>query len=426
MRKLLKKRVAVLGGGLTGLATAYHLANKYDVTLIEKEKKLGGLASGFKQKNWEWPLEKSYHHLFSNDSDIIKFSHEIGFEKIFFKKPITASLYQEKNGFRILPLDTPFDFLRFPYLSFFEKIRSGAVLAFLKISPSLAFYEKITAQDFLKKTMGKNAWNKLWQQLFRKKFGYYAGIILSVFIWARIKKRTKSLGYFKGGFQSLIDYLENSLKKKNVKIIVNHEIKSVEKRGDGFEIDGLHFEKIICTLPTSTINKIAKKVLPESFLVRFEKLKYLHAVTLIIETESPILEKNYWLNINADNIPIMIIAQHTNFINKKYYGGNHIAYLGWYVEKNHPLIKMNKNRIKNMVLPYLEKISGKTLAVKNIFLFKSPFAQPIFDKDFVKNKPGFITPVQNFFIANLDMTYPYDRGTNYAVKLGKTISDIIL
>jgi len=58
-------------------------------------------------------------------------------------------------------------------------------------------------------------------------------------------------------------------------------------------------------------------------------------------------------------------------------------------------------------------------------MFKAPFAQPIFDKEFVKNKPYFITPVKNFFIANLDMTYPYDRGTNYAVKLGKEVAKFI-
>jgi hypothetical protein len=58
-------------------------------------------------------------------------------------------------------------------------------------------------------------------------------------------------------------------------------------------------------------------------------------------------------------------------------------------------------------------------------VFRAPFAQPIFDKNFLKYKPNFFTPAKNFYIANLDMTYPYDRGTNYAVKLGKEINKII-
>lgn len=72
-----------------------------------------------------------------------------------------------------------------------------------------------------------------------------------------------------------------------------------------------------------------------------------------------------------------------------------------------------------------KKIQNSEFRIQNSFLFKAPFAQPIFDKKFVKNKPDFITPIKNFFIANLDMTYPYDRGINYAVKLGKEVAELI-
>ncbi len=49
----------------------------------------------------------------------------------------------------------------------------------------------------------------------------------------------------------------------------------------------------------------------------------------------------------------------------------------------------------------------------------------IFDKEFLKNKPDFETPLKGFYIANLDMTYPYDRGTNYAVALGKKVVELL-
>ena len=60
------------------------------------------------------------------------------------------------------------------------------------------------------------------------------------------------------------------------------------------------------------------------------------------------------------------------------------------------------------------------------FYFKGPFAQPIYDEDFLKHKPELISPIKNFYVANLDMAYPYDRGTNYAVALGKQASSAIL
>ena len=121
----------------------------------------------------------------------------------------------------------------------------------------------------------------------------------------------------------------------------------------------------------------------------------------------------------------MILAQHTNFIDKKNYGEKNIAYVGWYVKGDSPLLKMQKPEMLKFLMPEIRKISENKFKVIDCHLFKGAFAQPIFDADFVKNKPGFLTPLKNFYIANLDMTYPYDRGTNYAVKLGKEVAELI-
>jgi protoporphyrinogen oxidase len=273
--------------------------------------------------------------------------------------------------------------------------------------------------------MGENVWNVLWQQLFRGKYGDYAGIILAVFIWARIKKRTKRLGYIEGGFQTFINYLENNLKGLNVRILKDFGVGEIKKQGDKFIINDTLYDVIISTLPTPVLIKVAQPVLPKNYLEELSKIKYLHALTLILETDKPILDKTYWLNISTPKIPIMGIVQHTNFMDKKDYGNKHIAYLGWYLKREDKLMKMNDQELLNYVMPYLETIGNCKLKIENYFVFKAPFAQPIFDKEFVKNKPDFITPVKNFFIANLDMTYPYDRGTNYAVKLGKEVAELI-
>lgn len=424
------KKIAILGGGITGLTSSYYLAQKkHHVTLFEKEKVFGGLASGFKSENWNWYLERTYHHLFANDFDILNFAKEIGFEKIFFQSPMTASLFNDKtikqsDSFSIFPLDTPVDLLKFPYLNIVDKLRAGIVIAFLKLSPFLPVYERLTAEEFLKKTMGINVWNILWQQLFRGKYGDYAGIILASFIWARIKKRTKKLGYIEGGFQILINYIENKLKSLQVDLSTNYEIKEIKKQGGKYSIDDQIFDCVISTLPTPVLINISKKVFPKNYLNQLSKIKYLHALTLILETDKPILNKTYWLNVSTPKIPIMGIVQHTNFIDKKNYGGKYISYLGWYLKKEDKLINMEKDELIKFVYPHLIILNSQFL-ILNSYLFKAPFAQPIFDKDFVKNKPDFITPLKNFYIANLDMTYPYDRGTNYAVKLGKQVAEMI-
>ncbi|MBI5127275.1 FAD-dependent oxidoreductase [Candidatus Roizmanbacteria bacterium] len=415
-------KIAVLGGGITGLTAAYTLTKKKNkVTLFEKSPVLGGLAVGFKQPNWNWHLERAYHHLFANDYDIINFAKETGFNKIFFKTPETASIFGDLG---IHPMDTPLDFLKLPHLNLFNKFRAGFVLAFLKFTPFLSLFEKITAKEFIKKTMGKIVWKRLWQELFRKKFGDYAGIILASFIWARITKRTKNLGYIEGGFQTFINHLVKESRSLRVNVLTGYEIKEIKKRGAKYLINGQIFDVVISTLPTPVMVKLTSNLFPKKYLERFSKLKYLHALTLILETNQPLLKKTYWLNVSAPQIPIMGIIQHTNFIDKKHYGGSHIAYLGWYLKRDDRLFALTKEELLKFVLPYL-KILNTKYKILNTYNFKGSFAQPIFDKDFVKNKPDFKTPLKNFYIANLDMTYPYDRGTNYAVKLGKQVAAMI-
>jgi protoporphyrinogen oxidase len=103
-----------------------------------------------------------------------------------------------------------------------------------------------------------------------------------------------------------------------------------------------------------------------------------------------------------------------------------LTYFGWYVDEDDWIWKQDKETLVKFVKDCLAKyFSIKKINLIDSFLFKAKYAQPIFDKEFIKVKPDFQSPVENFYIANLDMTYPYDRGTNYAVKLGKEAAKII-
>ncbi|HLL60686.1 MAG TPA: FAD-dependent oxidoreductase [Candidatus Nitrosocosmicus sp.] len=428
-------KVAILGGGFTGLAAAYYLRTKgYEVTVYEREHELGGLAVGFKRPEWGWSLERAYHHLFATDRDILKLAKDTGFTGIFYQSPETASLYKVGDEYRTYPVDTPVDFMRFPLLNILERIRTAMVLAFLKLTPPLPIYNTNTSESFFINLMGENAWNTLFGQPMRKKFGKYAGNILASFIWARVKVRTKSLGYVEKGFQNFVEYLENTNRKTGVTINKGTEVQKIEKKEMGYVISYKDlksknkteiFDIVISTLPSPILARIAT-IFPKKYFDRFKKLKYLNAVVLIIESKQPILEKTYWLSICTPDIPTMFIGQHTNFIDKKNYGGKHIAYIGWYIDQTDPLWNMSEKEIYTMMIPHIKKINPEFKAKEvKTYVFKAPFAQPVFDKEFVQNKPTFQTPLENFYIANLDMTYPNDRGTNYAVKLGREVSDLI-
>lgn len=429
-------KIAILGGGFTGLTAAFYLQKKgHEVIVYEKQQDLGGLAAGFKADGWDWFLERAYHHIFSNDSDIIDFVKETGADSVFLTSPETSSLYAMPNGdLKIFPLDTPQDLLTFPILSPVERIRAGMALGIFKLSPYLKLYEENTAAQLLKNWMGANAYETLFGELFRKKFGKYAENILATFFWARIKKRSKQLGYMEGGFQIFINYLEQLLKDNGIAVEKGVTVKTIRKIDNTFgveldregETESVVFDKVISTLPTPVIAKIGEELLPQEYISNLKKIKYLNAACLIVESDKKLLDHAYWLSVCVKDMPMMVAVQHTNMIDKEHYGGKHILYLANYIDNDHELLKMTAEEALEYYKPALKRINPIFhKSITRTFYFKAPFAQPIFDKEFVKVKPDFITPVDGFFMANLDMTYPYDRGTNFAVKLGKDVSAFI-
>ena len=76
----------------------------------------------------------------------------------------------------------------------------------------------------------------------------------------------------------------------------------------------------------------------------------------------------------------------------------------------------------------LRKINKKfdENVVKDLYLFKSNFAQPIVPLNDSKQVPTIGTPIEGLYLANIQQVYPWDRGTNYSVELGEAVSDIII
>src|SRR4030043_2071607 len=161
-------KIAIIGTGITGLTAGYRLSGKgHQVTLFEKEKFSGGLAAGFKKRNWDWHLELFFHHLFTGDVHAKNLIKELGLEKkLIYLQPKTSIF---KKG-KIYQFDSPASVLKFPLLSFPERLRTGLMTLFLKTSPDWKNFEKIKASLWLEKYYGQKAYRILWQPLLQSKF----------------------------------------------------------------------------------------------------------------------------------------------------------------------------------------------------------------------------------------------------------------
>lgn len=420
-------KIAIIGAGFTGLSAGYRLSKVgYDVTIFESEESPGGLAIGFKEDRWDWTLEHHYHHWFTNDDSVLGLSKEIEHE-VITARPKTSTFIDSK----IYQFDSPLSLLRFDELSFSERLRTGFVLGYLKLIPSWKPLERVYAKDFLVKFMGNRSWEVLWKPLFEKKFGKYAEKIPASWFWARIKKRTPSLAYPAGGFQSFVDTLADKLENYGANIIYNSPVDEIKKAEEGIWVksNGIDevFDKVIVTLPSFLFTNIAQG-LPEDFKKKLLGLKGLGAVNLVLSLNEQFLKDGtYWLNINEMNFPFLAVVEHTNFMNKKHYNNEHLLYVGNYLDREHEYFNRSAEELVEIFLPYLKKINphfNKSLISKS-YVFDAPFAQPIIPLNYSDQVPEFITPIKNVYLANMQQVYPWDRGTNYAVELGEKVSELI-
>jgi protoporphyrinogen oxidase len=423
-------KIAIIGAGFTGLSAAYQLSkNGHQVTVFEKDQHPGGLAIGYQEKEWDWTLEKHYHHWFTNDKAVLELAKEIKYP-VVITRPKTSS-YVEGG---IYQLDSPDTLLKFAKLSLIDRIRTGVAIGILRYNPFWKPLEKFRAKPYLENIMGKTAYTKIWEPLLVNKLGKYADTVSLAWFWARVYKRTTKLAYPEGGFLSFAESLINKIKDNKGKFFFNTEILelkdeqktilTIKKNGKTVQES---FERVIITTPSFLFVAIAPQ-LPASYKKQLGYLKSIGAINMVLRLKKPFFPDNtYWLNICSKDFPILAIVEHTNFMDKKHYNYEHLIYIGNYLPRDHTFFSKAKNELLDLYDPFLKKINPdykKDLIGYEVF--KAPFAQPIIPVNYSKLLPDMRTPLTHVFLANIEQVYPWDRGTNYAVELGEKAAKLAI
>ncbi len=395
-------KVAIVGGGITGLVAAYRLLEKgYGVDIFEKSDSLGGLLGSFRVEGSN--LEKAYHHIFKTDKEVIALIKELGLEKNLKWYESKTALYWDKI---VYPFAGAIDLLKFKPLNLIDKLRLGLVKIYLEKENNYQKFENILAYEWMKKYCGNRAYKVVWEPLLKGKFGDKYQEVSMAWMWARIHTRANSseggkeyLGYLEGGFQLIVDELEKRIKKLGGSIEMRSEILDFGK----FENE---YDKIISLAP-------------------LKEVEYLGAITLVF-TSKQSLSPYYWHNINDLESPFLAFIQHTNLMGTENYNGKNIYYLGTYLPQNHKYFTCKDSLIEKDFWGYLKKIfpgfNEKEIIEKNIFRFK--YAQHIVDIGYRKKIAKYKNNKGKIIYANFAQIYPEDRGINYAVREGEKVSKL--
>lgn len=415
-------KIVIIGAGFTGLTSAYRLLQAgHSVVVLEKEDRLGGLAVGYKHKGWKWHLDKAYHHLFTNDYAALNLAKEIG-QKLEYITPKTCV---QAHG-EIIPFDSPVSLLTFPYLNLIDKVRTGAVLAYLKVTSDYKWMEKQHAVPWIIKYMGLYSYKAIWEPLFRGKFHDEADKVMLPWFWARIKKRTQSLVYPKGGFTAYLSLLAKKIEKLGGLVKLSNPVERIKKLKNQYEVitadQKLRADAIIYTGPTVGFPYLfGRRLIPSR-----KPHTYLSAQIMVLRLKKEFLHKTYWLNVTDPGYPFLVLVDHTNFVSRANYGGEHIIYVGNYLPPDHKYLRLEPKALFKLFKPYLNTINpGFEKSLIGYDVFSLPYAQAVVNKDYISDMKLTGVGLPNVYMANIDSVYPWDRGTNYAIEKGEEIAQII-
>lgn len=433
------KKIAVVGAGFTGLTAAAKLAEQgADITVYEACDSAGGLAGGCTLLDVR--VEKAYHFLYKTDRHMIALLQELGiYDKLTYHKSSVSTYYNDV----LYPMETPLDLIRFTPLTFLNRIRAGVTMLYLQKVKNWHPLTAVTAIEWLTKYTGRQVTKVIWEPLLRGKFDRYYDKVTMGWLWGRVKQRVESrdkkmgeaLGYVEGGFATIIDRLIDRIVSHGGSVTFNMPVHSLSYSEESGQVNLSTVEgktDVHDRVLVTTSCKNAAKMLEDyqaaapDYFKKLSSIDYLDSAVLLFATHKPITSY-YWHNINTPDSPFVVFLSLTSLIGTDRFNGSHVYYVGDYVPREHPYMSMEKEELAEVWFKALKTIFpefDRTWVVeKQVFRFHD--AQHIVDVGFEEKIVERTTPCPNVYLSNFSQIFPMDRGTNYAVRDGNQMAQLI-
>lgn len=429
------RRVAIIGAGYGGMAAAYDLSRAgHSVTIFEGADGVGGLAAGFKEPHWDWSVERYYHHWFQSDRHMLGLMDELGLRgKVIFPRPFTVIFWEGKfYPFDSITSNIPaFILRRFPFL---DAVRYGLSGAYLRFSPRWKPLEKATANDWTRRWFGPRVHSLQWQPLLESKFGsrFFTQVNMA-WLWARLHSRTTRLGTYQGGFQAFSDDFAAILHRMGVTIELSTPVTRITSLPQGgLELTAAGkvqvFDQVLVTTSPGQLAQLAPQ-LPGDYLRGLLSLKHMGAVVMVVSLKHQLsTDGYYWFNLpKSAGFPFLALVEHTNYLPASHFGGDHLIYMGDYLETDHEHFRLSQEELLQRFLPALQRINPAFRPdwVNKSWLWRTTYAQPVPLINHSANIPPIRTPLPGLYFASMSQVYPWDRGTNFAVEIGRRAAGLM-
>jgi protoporphyrinogen oxidase len=170
--------------------------------------------------------------------------------------------------------------------------------------------------------------------------------------------------------------------------------------------------------------------LPPAYLKGLLELQSMGAVVMTLSLKHQLSEQGYyWYNLpKSAGFPFLALVEHTNFLSPEHFGGDHIVYCGDYLEPDHEYFKLSQAELLQRFLPSLTRFNANFEPgwVNKTWLYRTAYAQPVPLLNHSRNIPTIQTPIPGLYFASMSQVYPWDRGTNFAVEIGRRAARLMM
>lgn len=414
-----------------GLAAAHHaLKAGHKVAVLEADTQPGGMAAHFDFDGVS--IERFYHFICKPDTPTFELCEELGIaDKLRWRETSMGYFIAGKHH----RWGDPMSLLRFPHLTFLEKLRFGAAMFFATKRTDWKPLDSVSAKDWFIDKCGARAWNLLWKPLFDLKFFEYADRISAAWIWSRIKRLgnsrksifTEQLGYLEGGSETLVDALVASIRAQGGEIHLGDPVTEVVAEGSrvtSVKTASAEYvaDQVISTVPTPYVSQLVP-ALSDAETASYDAIENIGVVCVVLKLRKKVTD-HFWVNICDDAIEFPGIVEFSNLRPTP----EPIVYVPFYMPTSHPRFSNPDEDIVAESMAAIRRLNpdigdGDLLASK---VGRLRYAQPVCDVGFQDKIPPVQTSIHGLQVADTCFYYPEDRGISESVQLGRIMAEKLL